>query len=186
MLGILNRLTGHVLLVAAVGLLVVLTVIVVIAVFSRFFGASLAWYDEVCNYLLAWLTFYGCAFVALRRGHMGFGGLVSAMPLGWRAALFVAGEIITCTLFVLLAWAGYHLQGVYGDEPLATLPWVTEAVAHSALPIGAALFVIAELCSIPKAWQRVVGATDLEKEEMEEAIRAGQEAAARLREEEGK
>ncbi len=186
MLGTLNKVFDRLLLLVSVGLLVILTLIVIIAVFSRFLGASLPWYDEICNYLLAWLTFYGCAFVALRRGHMGFGGLVSAMPLKWRAILFIIAEIITCTLFILLAWAGFHLLEIYGDEPLATLPWITEAVAHSALPIGATLFVFAELCSIPKAWDRVVNATDLEKEEMEEAIRAGEEAAARIRMEEGK
>ncbi len=186
MLGTLNKVFDRLLLLISTGLLSLLSIIVIVAVFSRFLGASLSWYDEVCNYLLAWLTFYGCAFVALRRGHMGFGGLVSAMPLRWRAVLFVLGEIITCTLFILLAWAGYHLLGIYGDEPLATLPWMTEAAAHSALPIGAALFVMAQICSIPKAWHRVVMGTDLEREEMEEVIRAGEEAAARMREEEAR
>ena len=47
-------------------LLVLLTALVTIAAAIRFFGAGLAWYDEVAPILLTWVTYFGAALVALQ------------------------------------------------------------------------------------------------------------------------
>ena len=58
-----------------------LTVIVVLAVIWRKAGASFVWYDEVGSIMLAWITYYGAALAALKRAHIGFDGILLAMPL---------------------------------------------------------------------------------------------------------
>ena len=63
-----------------IGLMVTLTVIVIVAVFYRKFGASLSWYDEVASIMLAWITYYGAALAALHRQHLGFDSVLIAMP----------------------------------------------------------------------------------------------------------
>lgn len=152
-------------------ILMALSTIIVVAVFSRFLGVSLYWYDEVSAILLAWLTFYGSALCALKRSHMGFGGLVASMPIEARKAIFLLGEVIVIAFFAVIAWASYYLLEVFGEETLTSLEFITLAFAQSALPIGAVLFIIAQICSFPKAWAWVHLGSYQENEEIKEAIR---------------
>ena len=57
-----------------------LAVIVLMGVAYRKLGISMVWYDEVASMALAWLTYYGAGLGALKRAHIGFPGLVNAMP----------------------------------------------------------------------------------------------------------
>ncbi len=47
--------------------------------------------------------------------------------------------------FVLVAWAGWRVMGILGGTTLVSLPWVPARVAQSVIPIGAALFIVAEV-----------------------------------------
>ncbi len=152
-------------------ILIALSTIIIVAVFSRFIGASLYWYDEVSAILLAWLTFYGSALCALKRSHMGFSGFVATTSLTLRKIIFSFSELIVISFFVVIAWASYYILQIFGDETLTSLEFITLAFAQSALPIGAVLFVIAQLCSLPKAWQMVCVGSTQEEEEIKDAIR---------------
>lgn len=152
-------------------ILLALSAIIIVSVFSRFSGASLYWYDEVSAILLAWLTFYGSALCALKRSHMGFAGLVSSMPLKMRKIFFLFSEVIVLGFFAVMAWASYYLLAIFGEETLTSLDFITLSFAQSALPIGAVLFIVAQMCSLPKAWQLVSQGSSHESEEIQEAIR---------------
>lgn len=173
-----SSLLEKVLIVISVTILLSLSAIIITAVFSRFSGASLYWYDEVSAILLAWLTFYGSALCALKRSHMGFGGLVASMPLVARKALFLLSEVIVIGFFVTMAWASYYILQIFGDETLTSLDFIPLSFAQSALPVGAVLFVVAQLCSLPKAWEMVSKGTTQEDEEIEDAIRDAKEEMA--------
>lgn len=136
-----------------VGLMILLTTIVVVAVLYRKTGASLVWYDEVASVMLAWITYYGAALAALRRQHLGFDGVLLRMPVDLRMIVFVIGEVLVIGFFVLLAWAGWRVLEVVGDEYLISLPWISVSLTQSVIPVGAALFVICELLSLPEAWR---------------------------------
>jgi TRAP-type C4-dicarboxylate transport system permease small subunit len=137
-------------------LMIALTVVVIVAVFFRKFGASLSWYDEVASVLMAWVTYYGAAFAALRRGHLGFDGVLLRLPLGLRKAAVILAEAIVLGFMALLAWAGLEVLKVIGDESLVSLRWVPVAFTQSVIPIGATLFIIAELLSLPGYWRQVM------------------------------
>ena len=122
-----------------------LAVVVLVGVIFRKAGASLVWYDEVASILLAWLTFYGSSLAALKRVHIGFPKLVEAAPARLRAALLIARALIVTGFFLLVAWAGWRLLEVLEGTALVSLPWVPAALAQSVIPIGAVLFVAAEL-----------------------------------------
>jgi TRAP-type C4-dicarboxylate transport system permease small subunit len=136
-------------------LLVLLTALVTIAATIRFFGAGLAWYDEVAPILLTWVTYFGAALVALNRGHLGFDNIVRQLPAGLRALAFTVSEILTITFFLALAWGGVRLMYVISDERLMTVDWFPSAMAQSVIPIASVLFVVAELVSLPMAWKRL-------------------------------
>lgn len=88
-----------------------------------------------------------------------------------RKALFLFSELIVIAFFVTIAWASYYILQIFGDETLTSLEFIPLSFAQSALPVGAVLFVVAQLCSFPKAWEMVSKGTTQEDEEIEEAIR---------------
>lgn len=151
-------------------ILAVLATIIVFSIFSRFIGKSLYWYDEVSSILLAWLTFYGSALCALNRSHMGFANLVISMPTNVKKILFIFSEILVIGFFLLLAWAGFYVLSVFGEETLTSLDFIPLSVAQSALPIGCVLFIIAELLSMPRAFQAILQGKTQDDDEIEQAL----------------
>ncbi len=132
-------------------LVAALALVVVLGVGFRKAGAALVWYDEAASILLAWLTYYGAALVALTRGHIGVPVLVERLRGRARACVVLAGEAAVVGFFLVLAWAGLRVQGALAGTTLVSMPAVPAALAQSAIPIGAALFVAAQLLSLPGA-----------------------------------
>ena len=149
-------------------LMVSLTVVVVLAVVFRKLGASLSWYDEVAAILLAWVTYYGAALAALRRRHIGFDGVLLALPLPQRMYAVVLAEICVIGFFALLAWTGMIVLQVLEGESLVSLTWVPIQLTQSVIPIGAAIFIVAELTSLPEYWRQVRAGHSLEHPEIVE------------------
>lgn len=137
--------------VAVLAVVAALAVVVLVGVVSRKAGAALVWYDEVAAILLAWLTYYGAALVALQRGHIGVPMLVQALRGRARTVAVLIGEAAVIGFFVVLAWAGMQVQAALGGIPLVSLPSVPSALAQSVIPIGAVLYIVAQLLSIPDA-----------------------------------
>lgn len=127
-----------------------LAVVVLLAVIYRKAGSSFVWYDEVASIMLAWLTYYGAALAALKRAHIGFPGAVEAMPPKLRVAAVIVGEVVVIGFFALLAWVGWEVLLVLEGSYLISLPTVSNQFTQSVIPIGAVLFVIAQLLSLPR------------------------------------
>lgn len=164
-----------------IGLLVTLAGVVISAVIARKgFNASFIWYDEVASVLLAWITFYGAAYTALRRRHLGFEGLVIACPLRLRLILFVIAEIITYAVFAVFGYAGWFILRIFGSETLVSLEWVPLSVTQAVLPIGAGLFILAQILSTPEALRRVIAGKTAEEEEIAEEIAKAQSQQERI------
>ena len=138
-----------------ISLILAMTAIVVLAVIWRKAGASLVWYDEVGSIMLAWITYYGAALAALKRGHIGFDGILLALPYRWRIAAAVVGEVFVFAFFALFAWTGWQVLQVLHGMKLISLPWVPILWTQSVIPIGAVLFIICEALSLPEYWRRL-------------------------------
>ena len=135
----------------------VLAVVVVVGVGFRKAGASLIWYDEVASILLAWLTYYGAALAALHRAHIGMPTLVQHLK-GWmRTAVILFGEACTLAFFGILAWAGVRVLSVLTGTTMVSLPTVPMSIPQSVIPIGAVLFIVAQLLSLPDVLSGAVG-----------------------------
>lgn len=132
-----------------IALMASLAVLVVAGVAFRKAGAALAWYDEVASVLLAWVTYYGAALAALKRAHIGFPGLVRKLAPAWRIWVVIFAKALTIGFFALLAWVGWTVLEVLATDYLVSLPDVSNLYVQSVIPIGAALFVIAELLILP-------------------------------------
>ena len=157
-----GRLLGEFLTWAVIGLMIGLTIVVVVGVVYRKLGASLSWYDEVASILLAWITYYGAALAALKRSHIGFDDVLRSLPVGGRRLAVVVAECLVIVFFVLLAWAGARVLFVLQGETLISLTWVPVMFTQSVIPIGACLFIIAELVSLPGYWSDIMAGRSTE------------------------
>ena len=131
-------------------LIISLAVVVVLGVIYRWSGSSLSWYDEIASVQLAWLTYYGASLAALKRAHIGVPGLIAVVPPLFRVPLVLLAEAVVIGFFLILAWYGYIVLVVLEGDTLISLPWISTQVTQSVIPIGAVLFIIAELLNMPQ------------------------------------
>ncbi|MCO5107684.1 MAG: TRAP transporter small permease [Burkholderiaceae bacterium] len=139
-----------------IALMTVLAIEVTVGVVFRTIGHSLVWYDEVASILLAWLTFYGSAYAAARRGHISCPELVAMMPPRPRLAVTIAVEAVVIGFFALLGVIGWQVLDVLATDTLVSLPTVPVSVVQSVIPISSVLVIVAELLTLPEAlaWAR--------------------------------
>ncbi len=143
-----------------------LAVVILVAVACRKLGVSLVWYDEVASVMLAWLTYYGAALAALKRAHIGFPGLVNAMPPKLRTAMVWFGEVCVIGFFALLSWFGVQVLVILQGDSLVSLPWVPTRFTQSVIPIGGVLFIVAQLLSLPEVLRQARGSGIVDHEQL--------------------
>ncbi|MDQ2778788.1 MAG: TRAP transporter small permease subunit [Pseudomonadota bacterium] len=143
-----------------------LALIILYAVVCRKLGVSLVWYDEVASVMLAWLTYYGAALAALKRAHIGFPGLVNTLAPRWRVAAVWFAEICVIGFFAVLAWFGVDVLVILHGDTLVSLPWVPTRFTQSVIPIGAVLFIVAQLLSLPEVLRQARGAGLVDHEQL--------------------
>ena len=155
--------------IVSAALMASLTVILVMGFVFRYIGVSLVWYDEIASIGLCWLTYYGSALAASRGAHIGFPGIVNALPPRLRVSVTLLGEAVTIGFFVLLAVTGYQVLDILAGSTLVSLPSVSQQVTQSVIPITAVLFIIAELLRLPEVLAAAAG-SGFEDHELKEAL----------------
>ncbi|MCR9086049.1 MAG: TRAP transporter small permease subunit [Rhodobacteraceae bacterium] len=151
-------------------LMVVLTIVVIVAVMFRLGGSSLSWYDEIAAIILAWITYYGAALAALKRRHIGFDTVLLSLPVRTRMIGVAFAEAVTIGFFLLLTWAGWKVLLVLQGMSLVSITWMPVQVTQSVIPIGAMLFVICQLLSLPDYWRKTARGISLEHAEIEDEV----------------
>lgn len=135
-----------------------LTILIVLGTVYRYFGAALSWYDEVASIGLVWMTYFGSALAALKGAHIGFPGLVNAMPPRYRVPATIFAEACVFLFFGLLAYAGWQVLVILEGMMLVSLPRVSVQLTQSIIPLGAILFMIAEAMRLPEVLADARGA----------------------------
>jgi TRAP-type C4-dicarboxylate transport system permease small subunit len=145
-------------------LVAALTLLVIAGFIFRYVGFSLAWYDETASVGLVWLTYYGSALAALKGAHIGVPGFVNAMPPRIRVPVTLFAEACVFLFFAVLTWTGVQVLIVLAGDGMVSLPWVPLQLTDSVIPIGAALFIVAEALRFPSVMRdaRGRGFTDTE------------------------
>ena len=137
-------------------MMIAMAVTVVVGVIFRWSGHALVWYDEVASVQLAWLTYYGSAYAALKGAHIGVPNIIKSFPLGLRKILWVVSKIIIYGFFILLAYYGYKVLTLIGGETLVTLEWVPQIFVQSVIPVASCLFILSETLRIPEDYKNLV------------------------------
>jgi TRAP-type C4-dicarboxylate transport system permease small subunit len=146
-------------------LLACMAVLILVGVLLRKLNVPFVWYDEGASILLAWLTYYGAALAALKRAHIGFPGLVNAMPPVWRVPAVWFGELCVIGFFALLTWFGFKVLVILAGDTMVSLPWVPTQFTQSVIPIGGLLFIVAQLLSLPEVLRQARGAGLIDHEQ---------------------
>ncbi len=146
-------------------LLAALTVLILVGVACRKLEIALVWYDEGASIMLAWLTYYGAALAALKRAHIGFPGLVNALTPRWRVPAVLFGEVCVIGFFALLTWFGVQVLLILQGDTMVSLPSVPTQFTQSVIPIGGALFILAQLFSLPGVLQQARGSGIVDHEQ---------------------
>jgi len=136
---------------------VALALVVTIGFVSRLAGSPFSWYDEVASVGLAWLTYYGAALAAAKGAHIGCPSVVNYFSPKLRLPIALVAEAITIGFFVLLAWTGMQVVLILEGSTLVSLTSVSLQLTQSVLPIGSALFIIAELLRLPEVIESAKG-----------------------------
>ncbi len=153
--------------VIVVAIMIALASVVTVGFLSRLVGSPFSWYDEVASVGLAWLTYYGAALAAAKGAHIGCPTVVNYFPPSIRLPIALVAEAITIGFFVLLAYTGTQVVMILEGSTLVSLTSVSVQLTQSAIPVGAVLFIIAELLHLPEviASAKGDGFTDHELEE---------------------
>jgi len=154
-------------------LLASLAVLILAGVAFRKLGVSLVWYDEGASIMLAWLTYYGAALAALKRAHIGFPGLVNSLSPRLRVPAVWFGEVCVIVFFALLTGFGVRVLQILGGDTMVSLPSVPTRFTQSVIPIGGALFIVAQLLSLPEVLRQARGAglVDHEQKPVHEVLK---------------
>ena len=142
-----------------------LAVLILVGVAFRKFEIPFVWYDGGASIMLAWLTYYGAALAALKRAHIGFPGLVNAMPPLWRVPAVLFAEACVIGFFALLTWFGVQVLIILQGDTMVSLTWVPTRFTQSVIPIGGALFIVAQLISLPGVLRQARGAGIVDHEQ---------------------
>ncbi|MBN8190120.1 TRAP transporter small permease [Salipiger thiooxidans] len=156
-----------------------LTILIVCGTLFRYAGSPLVWYDEVASIGLVWMTYFGSALAALKGAHIGFPGVVNALPPNMRVAATVFSEACVFLFFGLMAYAGLEVLLILEGMTLVTLPAVSVQLTQSIIPLGAVLFMLAEALRLPDVMRdaRGSGFVDHEVREALAELEAEQEEA---------
>ena len=64
-------------------------------------------------------------------------------------------EAVVLGFFALLAWTGWQVLQVLEGDTLVSLPQVSVQLTQSVIPVGAVLFMLCQVLSLPEHWRRM-------------------------------
>jgi len=138
-------------------MMIAMAITVVLGVIFRWSGQALVWYDEVASVQLAWLTYYGSAYAALKGAHIGVPSILKSFPVPMRKVFFVVSKIVIFSFFSLMTYYGLIVMKLIHGETLTTLEWVPQSLVQSVIPVGSFLFMLSETLRLKEDYQGVMG-----------------------------
>lgn len=115
-------------------------------------GSSLQWANEVPELLFPWLVMAGVVLAAQHGAHITTSFLVEKLPHGARKGLGVAGWLLVCALYGVLAVATFRMLEIVHDEksPILQIPG---SITYACVMSGMALLSVLALSSAWQSWR---------------------------------
>lgn len=136
-------------------MLIVLLAVMTVQIVLRYgFSTSLIWAEEVCRYLLVWVSFLA-AMLAYERGEIASVPMVRDMlPPRAGLALAMLANLLGIVLLCTLVWYGFVYAGRLGSAPIPAMKFLLGDLfgpdfpvpkvywVYIALPVGLSLFAL--------------------------------------------
>lgn len=124
--------------------IIVIALLTGVNVFSRsLWGRSLAFTEELSQFLIVGVTFIGLSYAASRGRHIRMTALYDQLPLRWRKGLMVGSSALTCLLMLLLAWYSLeYLRTVQFLETVSPVLQVPLYLVYLVVPFGLLLSAV--------------------------------------------
>lgn len=121
-----------------------MTLITFVQVIGRYvFNHSFSWSEEICRFLLAWITFGGSAYAFKQGAHIGVTYLVDKLPPTARKCVYIFIQILTIGFFAMLGYYGLkHTLHQVSMNQIAPATRISIGVPYSSIPVGSALVII--------------------------------------------
>jgi TRAP-type C4-dicarboxylate transport system permease small subunit len=117
--------------IGGIGMLVIVVVIAMQVVMRYVFNASLIWAEELCRYILVWMTFLLIG-VAFHRGELVAIDLVTgALPPRWRFAVKLMATIPVLIFLGILVFYGFRFASRMGIQTLPAIDFIYSAITRS-------------------------------------------------------
>ena len=137
-------------------MMIAMATVVILGVSFRWAGHALTWYDEVASMQLAWLTYYGSAYAALKGGHISVPSILKSFPINIRIPLFYLSKLCVYGFFGLLTFYGFKVVFLVQGETLTTLDWFPQPLAQSVIPIASILIIISETLNFKDSYNQMM------------------------------
>jgi len=137
---------------AVVALGAAMVALVFVNVVFHVFGGDVAWTTELCEFMMAWVTFLGGAAATRRGAHMRiteFLDKLEGLPRRWADALV---QTFALVVLGLLVWFGSSIVAASRGNILTVLDWPM-SWQYLSLPVGSAVtfvFVAWDLVQIAR------------------------------------
>src|SRR6056300_1334045 len=138
-------------------MMIALAITVLLGVVYRWSGNALVWYDEVASVQLAWLTYYGSAYAALKGAHIGVPSILKSFPIPLRKVFFIISKIVIYSFFTLMTYYGLLVMKLIKGETLTILEWVPQSLVQSVIPVGSVLFILSDTLRLKEDYQITMG-----------------------------
>jgi TRAP-type C4-dicarboxylate transport system permease small subunit len=143
-------------------MMLIIVVVMAVQVLTRYaFNSSLIWAEELCRYLLIWMSFLMIG-LALQRGELVAVDLVTgALPPRWRFGLKVLASIPVIIFLGVLVYYGATFATRMSVQTLPAFDFIYSAIAggedtadisvfwvYISVPLGCALLIVHILISL--------------------------------------
>lgn len=114
-----------------------IVVIMVVQVVARYvFGSSLIWAEELCRYILIWMTFLLLGLAYQKGEFVALDLLPGAMPEGARRALRVIVALPVLFFLGLMAWMGWSYAARFDNQTIPALDFIWESLTGGPLQLS--------------------------------------------------
>lgn len=114
-----------------------MTVIVFVAIVSRFFtGISLSWIEESATFAMAWIGALGAGLISRRGGMTAIELGVAFFSKRVEKVLRILAYMLSMVFALIMVFYGYKMAMVVNTQYAATIPFMSLFWVYIAMPFG--------------------------------------------------
>lgn len=143
-------------------LLVIMTLLVLYQVFTRYvLGTPAAFTEELVRYALIWTSMISAAYAFLHRKHMALVVLRDTFPPAARRSLIIGADVLVLAFAVLVLMLGGTMLALSASTNFSALLGISRGLVYTIGPIAGLAIAFAQVLNI---WEDLTEEVSIETE----------------------